>query len=109
MLITRSPNATSNSVTLCILYDIGDSLLLCFLFHFCPQQVFCLQMDLNSMISRSGCECLNESDDHVLDHALTTKGGYLESDCDEQVSLIILYYHTRVASNFYCVKKIRKK
>ena len=42
-------------------------------------------MDLASMIMSSGCECLNESDDHPLKHALTSKGGYLESDCDEQV------------------------
>ena len=34
---------------------------------------------------KAGCECLNESDDHTLEHALTTKGGFLESDCDEQV------------------------
>ena len=37
------------------------------------------------MITKAGCECLNESDEHPLQHALTTKGGYLESDCDEQV------------------------
>ena len=43
-------------------------------------------MDLSAMISSAGCECMNESDDHPLAHALTSKGGYLESDCDEQVS-----------------------
>ena len=42
-------------------------------------------MDLSSFINKSECECLNESDDHPLTHALTTKGGFLESDCDEQV------------------------
>ncbi|XP_062607510.1 thioredoxin-like protein 1 [Saccostrea cucullata] len=42
-------------------------------------------MDLSSLINKSGCECLNESDEHPLSHALTTKGGYLESDCDEQL------------------------
>ncbi len=46
------------------------------------------QMDLSSMISKSGCECLNEADDHPLEHALTSKGGYLESDCDEQVQIL---------------------
>ena len=44
-----------------------------------------LQMDLSSFINKSECECLNESDDHPMTHALTTKGGFLESDCDEQV------------------------
>ncbi|XP_069102295.1 thioredoxin-like protein 1 [Argopecten irradians] len=42
-------------------------------------------MDLGSFINKSGCECLNEADDHPLAHAFTTKGGYLESDCDEQL------------------------
>ncbi|OWF41354.1 thioredoxin-like protein 1 [Mizuhopecten yessoensis] len=42
-------------------------------------------MDLAAFISKSGCECLNEADDHPLVHAFTTKGGYLESDCDEQL------------------------
>lgn len=44
-------------------------------------------MDLSSMISKSSSECLNESDDHKLEHCLSNKGGYLESDCDEQVTL----------------------
>ncbi|KAJ8307905.1 hypothetical protein KUTeg_014552 [Tegillarca granosa] len=30
-------------------------------------------MDLSSFINKSGCECLNESDDHPLAHCLTTK------------------------------------
>ena len=42
-------------------------------------------MDLSSFINKAGCECLNEADDHPLAHCLTSKGGYLESDCDEQV------------------------
>lgn len=42
-------------------------------------------MDLSSFISKAECECLNESDDHPLTHALTGKGGFLESDCDEQL------------------------
>ena len=44
------------------------------------------QMDLTTFIEKNGCECLNEADGHTLAHALTSKGGYLESDCDEQVS-----------------------
>jgi hypothetical protein len=46
-------------------------------------------MDLGSFISSKGCECLNESDEHTLEHGLSSKGGYLESDCDEQV---IIHY-----------------
>uniref|UniRef100_A0A0B6Z3T6 PITH domain-containing protein n=1 Tax=Arion vulgaris TaxID=1028688 RepID=A0A0B6Z3T6_9EUPU len=46
-------------------------------------------MDLNSMMNKSGCECLNESDEHTLAHSLTAKGGYLESDCDEQLIINI--------------------
>ncbi|KAK3095560.1 hypothetical protein FSP39_016107 [Pinctada imbricata] len=42
-------------------------------------------MDLSSFINKAGCECLNESDEHTFSHGLTTKGGYLESDCDEQL------------------------
>jgi len=46
-------------------------------------------MDLTSMIFKSRCECLNASDDHILEHAFTTKGGYLESDCDEQLIIAL--------------------
>jgi len=42
-------------------------------------------MDLNTFISKAESECLNESDDHTFEHALSSKGGYLESDCDEQI------------------------
>lgn len=38
-----------------------------------------------SFIDKSKCECLNEADDHPLEHGLNPKGGFLESDCDEQV------------------------
>lgn len=46
-------------------------------------------MDLSSFINKSECECLNESDDHPMTHALTAKGGFLESDCDEQLIINI--------------------
>lgn len=42
-------------------------------------------MDLGTFINKSGCECLNESDDYHLPAALVKGPGYLESDCDEQV------------------------
>ena len=48
-------------------------------------------MDLSPFINKAGCECLNEADDHPLAHCLTPKGGYLESDCDEQVRVILSF------------------
>lgn len=42
-------------------------------------------MDLSSLIQKNASECLNESDEHTYEHALSSKGGYLESDCDEQL------------------------
>ena len=57
-----------------------------------------LQMDLSSMISKAGCECLNEADEHPLEHALTSKGGYLESDCDEQVCNLFYTYRSSQTS-----------
>ena len=48
-------------------------------------------MDLMTFINKSDCECLNEADDHPFDHALTSKGGYLESDCDEQLIISLSF------------------
>jgi hypothetical protein len=42
-------------------------------------------MDLNTFIMKNMCECLNEADDHTLEHALTSGGGFLASDVDEQL------------------------
>lgn len=48
-------------------------------------------MDLNTFITKNQCECLNEADDHTLEHALTSGGGYLQSDCDEQLILSVTF------------------
>ncbi|EDW17266.1 hypothetical protein AWZ03_009244 [Drosophila navojoa] len=48
-------------------------------------------MELNTFISKQECECLNESDDHNLKHALTPAGGFLQSDCDEQLIMSITF------------------
>lgn len=43
-------------------------------------------IDLSSFINKNQSECLNESDEHNLGHALLPGSGfYLESDCDEQL------------------------
>lgn len=52
---------------------------------------FSLQMELNTFISKQECECLNEADDHCLNHCLTSNGGYLQSDCDEQLILSVTF------------------
>lgn len=49
-------------------------------------------VDLNSFILKSGCECLNESDDHPLAHCLdSSMQTYLESDCDEQLIITLAF------------------
>lgn len=48
-------------------------------------------MDLNVFVTKNQCECLNESDDHPLTHALTSAGGYLQSDCDEQLIISVSF------------------
>ncbi|KAJ8976317.1 hypothetical protein NQ317_010271 [Molorchus minor] len=48
-------------------------------------------MDLHPFISKAQCECLNESDDHPFTHCLTSEGGYLQSDCDEQLIISITF------------------
>jgi len=48
-------------------------------------------MDLTSFVDKRGSECLNESDDHPYIHCLTPGGGYLESDCDEQLILALTF------------------
>ncbi|KPJ06655.1 Thioredoxin-like protein 1 [Papilio machaon] len=48
-------------------------------------------MDLVTFITKSECECLNESDDHPLAHALNNGNGYLASDCDEQLIINITF------------------
>jgi len=48
-------------------------------------------IELNSFIDKSHCECLNESDDHPYVHCLTPAGGFLQSDCDEQIILSVTF------------------
>lgn len=49
-------------------------------------------VNLNLFIMKSGCECLNESDDHPLAHCLNADSQmYLESDCDEQLIITLAF------------------
>eukprot|EP00088_Acartia_fossae_P059851 TRINITY_DN71565_c0_g1_i1.p1 TRINITY_DN71565_c0_g1~~TRINITY_DN71565_c0_g1_i1.p1 ORF type:complete len:287 (-),score=72.50 TRINITY_DN71565_c0_g1_i1:75-935(-) len=48
-------------------------------------------MDLITFIDKSRCECLNEDDDHPYGHCLSSAGGYLQSDCDEQIILSLSF------------------
>ncbi|KOC61011.1 Thioredoxin-like protein 1 [Habropoda laboriosa] len=51
-------------------------------------------MDLAAFITEAHCECLNESDEHNFLQCLTAGDGYLESDCDEQLILSIVFTQT---------------
>lgn len=46
-------------------------------------------MDITKFIMKNMCECLNESDDHTLQHCLDS--GFLASDCDEQLIISITF------------------
>jgi len=48
-------------------------------------------MDLNTFLMKNACECLNEDDEHPYAHCLTSGGGFLQSDCDEQLILALAY------------------
>ena len=53
-----------------------------------------LQINLSSLVSEKESECLNNSDDHPLSHALSGScqdGCYLESDCDEQLIISVAF------------------
>lgn len=47
-------------------------------------------MDLTTFVQKADSECLNEADDHPFAHCLTS-GGYLQSDCDEQLILYLTF------------------
>ncbi|CAH2296606.1 thioredoxin 1 [Pelobates cultripes] len=48
-------------------------------------------MDLMPFVSKTGCECLNESDDNGFENCLRKDPTYLESDCDEQLLITVAF------------------
>ena len=50
-----------------------------------------LKMDLDTLYDKKLCECLNQADDHPYEHCLSDGGGFLESDCDEQLILSLAF------------------
>jgi len=58
---------------------------------------------LNGEVNSAASECLNESDDHPLAHCLTQEGGFLASDCDEQL-IISLSFNQAVKVHSLMIK-----
>ncbi|XP_058840611.1 thioredoxin-like protein 1 [Topomyia yanbarensis] len=48
-------------------------------------------LDLNTFIQKNQCECLNESNVHLMVNALSSSGGNLVSNCDEQLIISITF------------------
>jgi thioredoxin len=48
-------------------------------------------MDIGTFLDKKACECLNEDDDHPYTHCLKSGGGFLQSDCDEQLIMSLSY------------------
>ncbi len=59
-------------------------------------------------LDKSKSECLNEADDHPYGHCLTSGGGFLESDCDEQL-ILSLSFNQAVKVHSIKVKAPRDK
>jgi len=47
--------------------------------------------DLKPFMLSSGCNCLNESDDHTHENVFEDNDKFLESDCDEQLILTVSF------------------
>lgn len=48
-------------------------------------------MDLSTFVMKNMCECLNESDEHTLEHAMNSGAGFLASDVDEQLIINLAF------------------
>lgn len=49
------------------------------------------QISLLNLIDKSGSECLNENDSHPFTDAIAPGDGFLESDCDEQLVVMLAF------------------
>ena len=52
-------------------------------------------------MSSAASECLNEADDHPLAHCLAEQGGYLASDCDEQLIISLSFNQVSAMAGFH--------
>lgn len=48
-------------------------------------------IELNTFVCKQGTECLNEDDEHPYSDCLVSGGGFLQSDCDEQLILALAF------------------
>ncbi|XP_006626650.1 thioredoxin-like protein 1 [Lepisosteus oculatus] len=48
-------------------------------------------MDLMPFVNKSGCECLNESDENGFENCLQKDPSFLESDCDDQLLITMAF------------------
>ena len=60
-----------------------------------------VQVDLADTIDKTKSECLNEDDDHPFTQALHGGGGYLQSDCDEQVPHVCVRVYVCVCGSLF--------
>ena len=60
-----------------------------FLSH--PHTLTPSQISLLNLIDKSGSECLNENDSHPFTDAIAPGDGFLESDCDEQLVVMLAF------------------
>ena len=73
-------------------YYVPVFFLLCshlFLSH--PHTLTPSQISLLNLIDKSGSECLNENDSHPFTDAIAPGDGFLESDCDEQLVVMLAF------------------
>ena len=79
-------DTTAVKTTITIPGQVSLSLSLTHIFYF-----YSFQINLSSLVDHSGSECLNESDDHPFANCLKPDTSFLESDCDEQLIIVLAF------------------